>query len=55
MLQLESLTKRYRTGDLALNDVSLEIPTGQVVELIGPSGAARARSRAMTGCRNGNA
>jgi phosphonate transport system ATP-binding protein len=41
MLQLESLTKRYRTGDLALNDVSLEIPTGQVVALIGPSGAGK--------------
>jgi phosphonate transport system ATP-binding protein len=41
MLRLESLTKRYRTGDLALSTVSLEIPAGQVVGLIGPSGAGK--------------
>jgi phosphonate transport system ATP-binding protein len=41
MLRLESLTKRYRTGDLALSSVSLEIPAGQVVGLIGPSGAGK--------------
>ncbi|MEM7291205.1 MAG: ATP-binding cassette domain-containing protein, partial [Pseudomonadota bacterium] len=41
MLRLESLTKRYKTGDLALNDVSLDIPDGQLVALIGPSGAGK--------------
>jgi len=41
MLRLESLTKRYPRGDLALNAVSLDIPTGQVVALIGPSGAGK--------------
>jgi phosphonate transport system ATP-binding protein len=41
MLRLDSLTKRYRTGDLALSDVSLEIPPGQVLGLIGPSGAGK--------------
>jgi len=41
MLRLESLTKRYPTGDQALTDVSLEIPIGQVVALIGPSGAGK--------------
>jgi phosphonate transport system ATP-binding protein len=41
MLRLEALTKRYRTGDLALKDVNLEIPDGQVVALIGPSGAGK--------------
>jgi phosphonate transport system ATP-binding protein len=41
MLRLESLTKRYPTGDLALSDVSLEIPKGQVMALIGPSGAGK--------------
>jgi phosphonate transport system ATP-binding protein len=41
MLRLESLTKRYRTGDLALSEISLEIPAGQVVGLIGPSGAGK--------------
>jgi len=41
MLRLDSLSKRYRTGDDALKDVSLEIPDGQVIALIGPSGAGK--------------
>ncbi|MFN3985007.1 MAG: phosphonate ABC transporter ATP-binding protein [Rhodocyclaceae bacterium] len=41
MLSLAALTKRYRTGDLALKEVSLDIPEGQVVGLIGPSGAGK--------------
>jgi phosphonate transport system ATP-binding protein len=41
MLQLEGLTKRYRTGDLALQGVTLDIPDGQVMGLIGPSGAGK--------------
>jgi phosphonate transport system ATP-binding protein len=41
MLQLQKLTKRYPTGDLALNAVDLEIPEGQVLALIGPSGAGK--------------
>jgi len=41
MLRLEKLTKRYKTGDLALKDIDLEIPDGQVMALIGPSGAGK--------------
>jgi phosphonate transport system ATP-binding protein len=41
VLALTALTKRYRTGDLALKEVSLEIPEGQVVGLIGPSGSGK--------------
>lgn len=41
MLRLENVSKRYNTGDLALNNVSLEIPDGQLVALIGPSGAGK--------------
>ncbi|MBO6824733.1 MAG: phosphonate ABC transporter ATP-binding protein [Sneathiella sp.] len=41
MLKIDKLTKRYPTGDLALNAVELEIPKGQVVALIGPSGAGK--------------
>ncbi len=41
MLRLDSLTKRYDTGDLALSDISLTVPDGQVMALIGPSGAGK--------------
>ncbi|WP_439529969.1 phosphonate ABC transporter ATP-binding protein [Pannonibacter sp.] len=41
MLELRALTKTYRTGDKALNAVSLIVPQGQVVGLIGPSGAGK--------------
>lgn len=41
MLRIESLTKRYKTGDRALTDVSFTVPSGQVVGLIGPSGAGK--------------
>lgn len=41
MLRLEKLTKQYKTGDLALKDINLEIPDSQVMALIGPSGAGK--------------
>jgi phosphonate transport system ATP-binding protein len=41
MLRLAALTKRYPTGDLALNAIDLEVPAGQVLALIGPSGAGK--------------
>lgn len=41
MLVIENLTKRYATGDLAIDGVTLSVPAGQVVGLIGPSGAGK--------------
>jgi len=41
MLRLQQLTKRYKTGDLALSNIDLDIPNGQVLALIGPSGAGK--------------
>ncbi len=41
MLELRNLSKTYKTGDKALNDVTLDVPGGQVLALIGPSGAGK--------------
>src|ERR1700745_3783307 len=41
MLRIKGLTKRYRTGDLALKGIDLEVPDGEVMALIGPSGAGK--------------
>ncbi len=41
MLKLVDLSKRYATGDTALNGVSLTVAAGQVLALIGPSGAGK--------------
>ncbi len=41
MLKIRNLTKRYKTGDLALQDVNLQVAPGEVIALIGPSGAGK--------------
>jgi len=41
MLRFKRLTKRYRTGDLALTGIDLDVPDGEVMALIGPSGAGK--------------
>jgi phosphonate transport system ATP-binding protein len=41
MLRIENLTKVYPNGTRALNGVSLEIPTGQFVAVIGLSGSGK--------------
>ena len=41
MLRIKGLSKRYRTGDLALKGIDLDVPDGEVMALIGPSGAGK--------------
>ncbi|HJL93862.1 MAG TPA: phosphonate ABC transporter ATP-binding protein, partial [SAR324 cluster bacterium] len=41
MLEIKQLIKKYRTGDLAINGVDLKVEKGQVMALIGPSGAGK--------------
>ncbi len=41
LLTIAGLTKRYPTGDLALDTIDLQVPAGQIMALIGPSGAGK--------------
>jgi phosphonate transport system ATP-binding protein len=41
MLRIRGLSKRYRTGELALKGLDLDLPDGEVMALIGPSGAGK--------------
>ena len=41
MIKLENVTKVYKTGVRAVNDMSLTIDAGEFVYVIGPTGAGK--------------
>jgi len=50
-IELTGLTKRYRRGKdwfAAVNDVTLSVPTGQVIGLLGPNGAGKTTTIKMS-------
>ncbi|MDR0342773.1 MAG: ATP-binding cassette domain-containing protein, partial [Nocardiopsaceae bacterium] len=47
MIRFESVTKRYAGGAVAVRDISLEAPSGQITVLIGPSGCGKTTTLRM--------
>ncbi|MGW6201217.1 ABC transporter ATP-binding protein [Kribbella sp. NPDC055110] len=47
MIEFESVTKRYPDGTVAVDDLSLTIPSGQITVLVGPSGCGKTTSLRM--------
>jgi len=49
-LQITGLTKRYRDGQLAVDDLSFQVDSGQILGLLGPNGAGKTSTlRALMG------
>ncbi len=47
MITFESVTKRYADGTVAADDVSFEVPEGELVVLVGPSGCGKTTTLRM--------
>jgi osmoprotectant transport system ATP-binding protein len=47
VIRFESVTKRYPDGTLAVDDLSLEAPSGKITVLVGPSGCGKTTSLRM--------
>jgi osmoprotectant transport system ATP-binding protein len=47
MIRLESVTKRFADGTVAVDDLSLEAPEGKITVLVGPSGCGKTTSLRM--------
>jgi osmoprotectant transport system ATP-binding protein len=47
MIEFEGVTKRYPDGTVAVDDLSLRIPSNQITVLVGPSGCGKTTSLRM--------
>jgi osmoprotectant transport system ATP-binding protein len=47
MIRLESVTKRYADGTVAVDDLTLEVADGETCMLVGPSGAGKTTTMRM--------
>jgi len=47
MIRLEGVTKRYPGGQLAVRELSIQFPTGQLTMLVGPSGCGKTTTLKM--------
>jgi osmoprotectant transport system ATP-binding protein len=47
MIRLEQVSKRYPGGQVAVRDLSIEFPTGQLTMLVGPSGCGKTTTLKM--------
>jgi hypothetical protein len=53
VIVFEHVTKRYPGGTVAVDDLSLEVPDGQIMVLVGPAAVARRPRRARSTERGG--
>ncbi|SEO98997.1 osmoprotectant transport system ATP-binding protein [Actinacidiphila rubida] len=47
MIRIESVTKRYADGTVAVDDLTLDIPDGSITVLVGPSGCGKTTTLRM--------
>jgi len=47
LIEFDGVSKRYPDGTVAVDDLTLEIPTGQITVLVGPSGCGKTTSLRM--------
>ena len=47
MITFNGVTKRYADGTVAVDNLSLEVPTGEITVFVGPSGCGKTTSLRM--------
>src|SRR5947209_14615044 len=47
MIRLDSVSKRFPDGTIAVTDLSLEVPEGEISVLVGPSGCGKTTTLKM--------